>query len=116
MIYPSKSGFLPYKPGALHPVASAPIRAQMCFCLAKRQEPFAIYNRRSDHPVGKKVTPRLSRRSIKESRRVFFRVTLTVSSVLLGFCNEGVGRILAKIRRMLLRRKGSLYGMLKLPV
>jgi hypothetical protein len=25
--------FLPYKPGALHPVASAPIKALMCFCL-----------------------------------------------------------------------------------
>jgi hypothetical protein len=25
--------FLPYKPGALHPVASAPINALMCFCL-----------------------------------------------------------------------------------
>jgi hypothetical protein len=25
--------FLPYKPGAPHPVASAPIKALMCFCL-----------------------------------------------------------------------------------
>ena len=25
--------FLPYKPGAPHPVASAPLKAQMCFCL-----------------------------------------------------------------------------------
>jgi hypothetical protein len=26
------SDFLPYKPGALHPVASAPFEALMCFC------------------------------------------------------------------------------------
>jgi len=26
--------FLPYKPGAPHPVASAPLKAQMCFCLS----------------------------------------------------------------------------------
>jgi hypothetical protein len=26
--------FLPYKPGALHPVASAPLKALTCFCLS----------------------------------------------------------------------------------
>jgi hypothetical protein len=26
--------FLPYKPGALHPVASAPFKALTCFCLS----------------------------------------------------------------------------------
>jgi hypothetical protein len=32
---PATSGVfvLPYKPGALHPVASAPIKALTCFCL-----------------------------------------------------------------------------------
>jgi hypothetical protein len=30
----NRSGFLPYKPGALHPVASAPVKALMCFCLS----------------------------------------------------------------------------------
>jgi hypothetical protein len=40
----------------------SPTKGHNCFCLARRQESFAIYNRWSDHPVGKKNTPRLSRR------------------------------------------------------
>jgi hypothetical protein len=43
------SGFLPYKPGALHSVASAPIKALMCFGYPLLQSRF-----QRDHQNGRR--------------------------------------------------------------
>jgi len=43
---------------------------------ARRQKPFAIYNRLSDHLVGKKNAPRLSQRSCDDNRRIFLEPLL----------------------------------------
>jgi hypothetical protein len=33
----------------------SPIKGRNCFCLARRQAPFAIENRRSNHLIGEKL-------------------------------------------------------------